>query len=310
MKAIQIHQYGGAEELKWEDAPMPEIQADEVLVKVYATGVNPVDWKVREGYLAKSIERSFPIILGWDVAGEVEKTGDAVTNFKQGDQVYAKPPLDRQGTYAEFVAVKAAELSLKPKSVDFVTAAAIPLVGLTAWQGLFDQGQLKAGQKVLIQGAAGGVGTFAVQFAKWKGAFVIGTASKENKQFLEGLGADQVIDYHEENFEDRIKGVDVLFDTIGGETQKKLLNCMKPGGIVVSTVGISDAATVQARGLQGKSYMAQAISSQLQQIANLVDEGKIKVIISKIYPLAEAAAAHKYGEEGHTQGKIVLKVAG
>lgn len=309
MKAIQIHQYGGANELKYEDAPMPDIQPDDVLVKIHASGVNPVDWKVRKGELAKAMERSFPVILGWDMAGVVEKVGDKVTDFKEGDEVYGRPALSRNGTYAEYVAVKAAELSFKPRSIDFITAAGVALVGLTAWQGLFDHGKLKAGQKVFINGAAGGVGTFAIQFAKWKGAYVVGTASKENKPFLEQLGADQVIDYHEENFEDRIKGVDVLFDTIGGETQKKLLNVMRPEGVVVSTVGISDQATIEARGLQGKSYMAQSIPAQLKQIADLIDEGKVKVVIEKVFPLAQAAEAHKLGEEGHTHGKIVLQVS-
>lgn len=288
---------------------MPEIQPDDVLVKIHATGVNPVDWKVREGKLAKAMERSFPVIVGWDMAGVVEKVGDKVTDFKEGDEVYGRPALNRNGTYAEYVAVKAAEINFKPKSVDFVTAAGIALTGLTAWQGLFDHGGLKGGQKLLINGAGGGVGTFAVQFAKWKGAFVVGTASKENKQFLEDLGADQVIDYHEENYEDRIKGVDVLFDTIGGEAQKKLLNVIRPGGIVVSTVGIADQPTIDARGLQGKSYMAQSIPAQLKQIADLVDEGKIKVIVDKVFPLSQAAEAHKLGEEGHTHGKIVLQVS-
>ena len=258
--------------------------------------------------MAKAVERSFPVIVGWDMAGVVEKVGDKVADFKEGDEVYGRPALNRNGTYAEYIAVKAAEINFKPKSVDFVTAAGIALTGLTAWQGLFDQGGLKSGQKLLINGAAGGVGTFAVQFAKWKGAFVVGTASKENKQFLEGLGADQVIDYHEEHYEDRIKGVEVLLDTIGGEAQKKLLNVMKPDGIVVSTVGIADQATMDARGLQGKSYMAQSIPAQLKQIADLVDEGKIKVIVDKVFPLEQAAEAHKLGEEGHTHGKIVLKV--
>ncbi len=308
MKAIQIHQYGGTEELKYEDAPVPEIQPDEVLVKIHASGVNPIDWKVRQGYMKEQAQRSFPLILGWDMAGVVEKVGEKVQNLKEGDEVYGRPDTSRNGTYAEYVAVKASELGFKPTSVDFVTAAAIPLAALTAWQGIVDHGKVQSGKKILIQGAAGGVGMFAVQFAKWKGAFVIGTASKEHVKFLQELGIDQVVDYHEEDYHDRIKDVNMLFDTVGGEQQKKLMNMMKPDGILVSTVGITDPATAEARGLKAISYMAKSSPADLKQIADLVDQGKIKVVVSKVLPLHEAAEAHKLSEEGHTEGKIVLQV--
>lgn len=308
MKAVQIHQYGGPEELKWEDAPMPEIGPDDVLVKVYASGVNPVDWKIRQGHMKEQMQYTFPLIVGWDMAGTVEKVGDNVKDFKEGDEVYGRPDLSRNGTYAEYVAVKASAIGPKPGSVDFVTAAAIPLAALTAWQGIIDHGKVQSGKKVLIQGASGGVGMFAVQIAKWKGAFVIGTASKENVKFLEDLGIDQVIDYHEPDFEDRLKDVNVLFDTVGGEQQKKLLNVMKPDGVVVSTVGITDQSILDARGLKGVSYMATSTQADLKQLADLVDQGKLKVHISKVFPIQEAAEAHKLGEEGHTQGKVVLQV--
>lgn len=309
MKAVQIYQYGEAGELKYEDAPLPEIQPDEVLVKVYASGVNPVDWKVRKGYLKDMIPYSFPLIVGWDMAGVIEKTGDGVTDLKAGDEVYGMTDMMRNGTYAEYVAVKAAKIGLKPQSLDFVTAASVPMAGHTAWQGIFEHGKLQAGQKILINGAAGSVGSMAVQLARWKGAFITGTASKQNAAYLTALGADMVLDYHEENFEDRIKNVDVLFDTVGGETQIKLLRVMKPGGIVVSTVGITDPEAVKSNGLQGIAYSAVPVPAQLKQIADLIDAGKLQTLVSKVLPLQDVAEAHRLSEEGHMHGKIVLKVA-
>ena len=308
MKAVLIYKYGGPEELKYGDAPMPEINPDDVLVKVFATSVNPVDWKVREGH-SMGIKREFPVILGWDVSGVIEKVGAEVTDYKAGDEVYARPDVSRNGTYAEYVAVRAREIYFKPKSIDHLKAAAIPLAGLTAWQGLFDHGKLQAGQKILIHGAAGGVGTLAVQFAKWKGAYVIGTASEKNKSFLKELGADEVIDYHKENFEEKLNDIDVVFDTIGGETQIKSMQVLKPGGILVSTVGIKDEAALKAKGLKGVQYMAQSVPGDLKQIAELVDAGKVKPVIAMVLPLKDIVKAHQLSEEGHTRGKIVLKVA-
>ena len=218
MKAVEIHQYGGPEVLQYEEAPMPSINPDDVLVRVYATGVNPVDWKVRQGLRKDWIKSPFPLILGWDFSGVVEKVGAAVTGFKPGDEVYGRPDPSRNGTYAEYAAVRANEISFKPH-IEHVKAAGIALAGLTAWQGIFDHGRLQMGQRVLIHGAAGGVGSFAVQLAHWKGAHVIGTASAENESYLKELGADEVIDYHRERFDEKLKDIDVVFDTIGGQVQ-------------------------------------------------------------------------------------------
>jgi NADPH:quinone reductase-like Zn-dependent oxidoreductase len=307
MKAVLIYKFGGPEELKYGDAPMPEINPDDVLVKVFATSVNPIDWKVREG--GRGLKREFPLILGWDVSGVIEKVGAEVTDYKAGDEIYARPDVSRNGTYAEYVAVRANEIYFKPKSIDHLKAAAIPLAGLTAWQGLFDHGKLQAGQKILIHGAAGGVGTFAVQFARWKGAYVIGTASEKNIDFLKELGADEVIDYHKEKFEEKLKDIDVVFDTIGGETQIKSLQVLKRGGMLVSTVGIQDEAALKAKEIQGVRYGAQSVPGDLKQIAGLVDAGKVKPVIAMVLPLKDIVKAHQLSEEGHTRGKIVLKVA-
>jgi len=307
MKAILIYQYGGPEELIYGDAPEPVINPGDVLVKVFATSINPVDWKVREGHM-KGMERTFPVILGWDVSGVIEKVGADVHDYKVGDEIYARPDVSRNGTYAEYVAVRANEIYFKPKTIDHLFAAAIPLAGLTAWQGLFDHGKLQAGQKVLIHGAAGGVGTLAIQLAKWKGAYVIGTASENNIDFLKELGADEVIDYHKQHFEEILKNIDVVFDTIGGETQTKSLRVLKPGGILVSTVGIQDEAALKEKGLHGVQYMAQSVPENLKEMAALVDAEKLKPVIAKVFPLTAIAEAHKLSEEGHVRGKIVIRV--
>jgi len=307
MKAVLIYKYGGPEELKYEDAPMPVINPDDVLVKVIATSINPIDWKVRKGQHGN--DRTFPIILGWDVSGVIEKVGDEVKNYKVGDEVYARPDPSRNGTYAEYVAVRAKEIYFKPKSIDHIKSAAVPLAGLTAWQGIFEHGKLEAGQKILIHGASGGVGTFAIQFAKWMGAYIIGTASEKNSAFLKELGADEVIDYQKEHFEEKLKDIDVVFDTIGGETQIKSLAVLKPGGILVSTVGIKDQEALKAKNIQDVQYMAQSIPADLKQIAVLIDAGKIKPIISDIMPLTDIIKAHQLSEAGHTRGKIVITVA-
>lgn len=306
MKAVQIHEFGGPEVLRYEDAPDPQIASDEVLAKVYATGVNPIDWKIRKGYRKGHVP--LPLILGWDFSGVVEAVGANVTNFKKGDAVFGRPDPSRNGTYAEYVAVKADQIALKPQKSDHIHTAAVPLAGLTAWQGVIELGALQSGQKILITGAAGGVGTYAVQFAKWKGAHVVGTASKENEAYLKDLGTDEVIDYHKQGYEQELKDLDVIFDTIGGEGQNKLIPALKKGGILVSTVGITDQDKLKEAGIQGKSFMAQSKPEDLKQLARLIDDGQLKIIVSKVLPLDQAAEAHRLSEQGHTKGKIVLEV--
>jgi len=308
MKAIRIHEFGGPEVLKYEDAPQPMPAADEVLIKVHASGVNPIDWKIRAGHAKGKFPVEFPLIPGWDVSGEIEEVGSNVKNFRKGDEVYARPDPTRDGSYAEYVAVKANEVALKPKSIDHNKAAAVPLAGLTAWQALFDHGELQEGQKVLIHGATGGVGSYAVQMAKWKGAYVIGTTSSKNIDFLEDLGADETIDYKKEKFEDKVKDVDVVIDLIGGDTQKRSLQVLKNGGRLITTVAPEFRNLAKEKNIHLENFMAQSDPEDLEQIAALIDEGKIKPFVEKIMPLKDAAKAHELLENGSVQGKIVLEV--
>ena len=309
MKAVAMHAYGGPEVLKYEDAARPDPATGEVLVRVHAAAVNPVDWKVRAGHLRGFLNYSLPLIPGWDLSGVVEATGAGVTDWKQGDAVYARPDLRRNGAYAEYIAVRASELGCKPRSIDHVQASAIPLACLTAWQALFDAGGLKAGQRVLIHAAAGGVGTFAVQLAKWKGAHVVGTASERNHAFLRELGADEVIDYTKTNFEEVVRDVDVVLDTLAGQTRDRSWNVLKKDGILVSILGQPSPDDAAQHGVRAAGVFVEPNQAQLGEIAKLVDSGKLRPIIETVLPLAQAARAHEMNQTLHTRGKIVLQVA-
>jgi len=308
MRAVRIHAFGGPEVLSTDDIPMPQPASDEVLIKVHATSVNPVDWKIREGQRKDKFPAKLPLTLGWDVSGTVEEVGEKVSAFKKGDEVYGRPDPTKNGAYAEYIVVKANIISIKPASIGHTEAAAVPLAGLTAWQGLFDHGLLKAGQSVLIHAAAGGVGTYAVQFAKWKGAYVIGTASSNNADFLKRLGADEVIDYKMEDFESVLKDVDLVLDTIGKETQLKSLNILKAGGRVVTTLMPEFTAEAKVKKVHLIGFTAQSIPAQLSEIASLIDSGKVKPVIAKVLPFTSAKQAQIESEQGHTRGKIVLQV--
>src|SRR6201981_1396678 len=236
MKAIQIHKYGGPEVLQYEDAPRPKPKAGEVLVRVHAAGVNPIDWKVREGEMKDFWPHKFPLILGWDLSGVVEELGRGVSRFKIGDDVYGLPDPTRGGAYADYIVVRESELALKPDLLHHIRAGAVPLAALTAWQSLVDTGQLQPGQRVLIHAGSGGVGHFAVQLAKWKGAYVFATASTRNQDLLRKLGGDEPIDYTQQRFEEVARNIDIVFDTIGGETQERSWSVLKTGGALVSLV--------------------------------------------------------------------------
>jgi NADPH:quinone reductase-like Zn-dependent oxidoreductase len=307
MKAEMIYRYGGPDELKYGEMPMPTLNHDDVLIKVLATSVNPVDYKVREGH-DKWGHRKFPVILGWDVSGVIERVGRDVKNFNVGDEVYARPDVSRNGTYAEYVAVRVGEIALKPRKLDHLQSAVIPLAGLTAYQGLFTHGKLQEGQRVFINGASGGVGTFAVQLARWKGAYVIGTASGDNVDFVKEQGADEVIDYKKENIVNKLNDIDLVFDLIGGDQQRQLINVLKPGGILVCTVGITDAPSAKAAGIKTASYTAQSEPADLKMLAKLADEGSIKPVISSVFLLSDVAKAHQLSIEGHVRGKIGIQI--
>src|SRR5438876_1468838 len=311
MKAVRVHNYGGPEVLRFEDAPRPTPGSGELLIRVHAASVNPIDWKVRAGYMKDYIPLPLPFIPGWDVSGVVEAVGSGVTKFKKGDEVYARPDVSAHGygAYAEYVVVKEAETALKPKSIDHVHAAAIPVGAVTAWRALFDAAGLKKDQKVLIHGAAGGVGGFAVQLAKWKGAHIIGTASTRNQAFLRELGVDEPIDYEKTRFEDVVHDVDVVLDTLAGDIQNRSWKVLKKGGILVSIVAPPSADEAAKHSVRSAFFSAHPSSSQLSEIAKLVDAGKLKSVVETVLPLSDARRAHELNETGHARGKTVLKVA-
>ncbi len=310
MKAIRMHTYGSSEVLVYEEIPRPETAADELLVRVFAAGVNPVDWKIRDGYLQEMMEVSLPLTLGWDVAGIVEETGTKAGPFQRGDKVYGYLSIPRNGSYSEYVVLKTEETAFMPESLDFIQAAAIPLAALTAWQSLFDAANLSAGQRVLIHGAAGGVGHFAVQLGRWIGAHVIATASTRNHDFLKSLGTHEIIDYTENPFEKEAEMVDLVFDTIGGDTWERSLSIINKGGMLVSILHPPPPPDVEANlGIKGAFVFVQPSGKQLGEIAALVDSNHLKPHVEKVLPLAQAAQAQKISESGHVRGKIVLRVS-
>ncbi len=308
MKAVCIYSYGGPGVLVYEDAPRPLPSDGEVLVRVHAAGVNPVDWKIREGHLKDMLHHTFPLVLGWDVSGVVEALGANVSRLRVGDEVFSRPDISRDGAYADFIVIRESEVARKPESIDHIHAAALPLAGLTAWQTLFDAGGLTPGQRVLIHAAAGGVGSLAVQLAKWKGAHVIGTASERNHDFLRKLGVDQFVDYERERFEDAVQPVDVVLDTMGGDTQERSWKVLKRGGILVSIVSSPSAEAAAALGVRQVFVFIKPDAAQLAEIAKLADAGKLKAIVETILPLSDATRGQELSERGHTRGKIVLRV--
>ena len=309
MKAIRVHEYGGPEVLKFEEAPRPQAGPGEVLVRVRAAGVNPVDWQVREGRFKEALSYRMPFVPGWDVSGVVEATGPHVALLTEGDEVYGHPSVVRNGAYAEYAVVPEVELALKPRSIDHLHAASVPMAALTAWQGLFDVGGLRTEQKVLIHGGAGGVGSFAIQLARWKGAFIIATASGRNQEFLRNLGADLTIDYERGRFDRVVCDADVVFDTVGRETLDRSWKVLKKGGILVSTVERPSDEEAAAHGVRGGYVNTQANPAQLAEIAELVDAGMVRPIVEAVFPLNEARHAQELSQTGHARGKIVLKVA-
>jgi NADPH:quinone reductase-like Zn-dependent oxidoreductase len=306
MSAVRIHSYDGPEVLQYEQVPVPRPGEGELLVEVHAAGVNPVDWKIRRGY--RKEHYTLPLIPGWDFSGVVRARGDGANDFKEGDEVYSRPDIGRNGAYAEYIVVRQSEVALKPKTLDHIHAAAIPLASLTAWQSLFDAAGLEQGQTVLIHAAAGGVGHFAVQLAKLKKAHVIGTASKRNEEFLRQLGANEFIDYQSTRFDDVVKNVDAVFDTIGGDTQQRSWKVLKKGGILVSIVQPPSKTEAEDHDVRQAYVFVQPNREQLTEIAKLVDEGKIRPVVETVLPLSQARQAQEFSQAGHTRGKIVLQV--
>jgi len=316
MKAVRIDEFGGTNVLKFVETERPVPAADEILLKVFASGVNLVDCVIRSGTNDnfKSMLK-LPLILGCDAAGIVEEVGTAVTTFKKGDQVYGCPNFPGDGSYAEYCAAKASQFALKPKTLSFNEAAGVPLAALVAWMGLFDLGHLQAGQRILIHGASGGIGSFAVQLAKAKGAYVIGTASANNLEFLKQIGADEVVDYKTQKFEELLHDIDVVLDASplrDHHERLKGVSVLKEAGIFVSVnvdFPFNDAfnEAVARKNATGVMVAGQN-HANLVDIAKLIDDGKVKVLISKVYPLAQVAQAQEESITGHVRGKLVLEI--
>jgi NADPH:quinone reductase-like Zn-dependent oxidoreductase len=304
MKAVLIRRYGKNEAAELAEVERRAPGLSQVQVKVRAAAVNPVDWKIRDG-LGELFGLKLPLILGCEVAGTVEIAGDDVKDFGRGDEVYGYLGA-HSGGYAEYVIAPANEFVRKPAQVDFETAASVPVAALTAWQGIFDDGHLAKGQRILITGASGAVGSIAVQLAKREGAHVIGIGSGRNEEFVRGLGADEFVDYKTAKLEEQVSDVDLVFDTVGGETQEGAFQTLKRGGFLVSTVGPPSAEKAKEYGVSGAMVQMMPNAGQLAQINDLVATGTIKTRVAKVLPFAEANEALRLSESGRATGKIIL----
>lgn len=334
MKAWFVNAYGGPEKLRLGECPEPEVGPDDVLVRIQAASVNPIDWKMRAGDTRLILEQRFPLILGNDFAGVIESAGRAVRRFKPGDEVFGRPDKRRVGTFAERIAVRQEDLAAKPANLDFEQAAALPLVALTAWQVLVDLAHIGPGGKVLIHAGAGGVGTVAIQLAKHLGAQVAATASSPKHELLKSLGADQLIDYRHDDFTECVSDFDLVFDTLGGKDQKRSFSVLKRGGLLVSIVGPPDPpfarewnlgwplrlavslmslpARTRARraGCRYRFLIMHASGEQLTRISRLVEEGHIRPVIDRVFPFEDVDRAIAYAEAGHATGKVIVQGSG
>ena len=314
MKAVVINQYGSSDVLQYQEIEKPAIASDQLLVKVHATSVNPVDWKLRKGDLQILSGYNFPVRLGSDFAGVVEAVGQQVTQFKLGDEVYGMVSPVNGGAYAEYMAVSESALALKPNNMTFEQAAAVPVTGVTALQGLLDLGQIRPGQQVLINGASGGVGTFAVQIAKAMMSGVTAVCSAKNSELVQSLGADSVIDYHQQDFTEQATQYDIILDAVGKRTVSECDKVLKPEGVYVSTLPTPENLAQAAGrfflpGKKAKLVLAQPRSRDLNALRTLIEAGKVRSVIDRTYPLSEIIKAHDYSEKGHAVGKIVLVVS-
>ena len=333
MRAVVMTQYGGPDVLEIQERPIPQPGPNDLLVAVRAASLNPVDWKIRDGQLKAALRFPFPHILGRDLAGEVVEVGAQVTTFKLGDQVYACVDHDGEGTLAEFAVTNESNAARMPSNLTYEQAAALPVVGLTSWQALVELMKLQAGQKIRVHAGAGGVGTFAVQLAKHRGAYVAATASPKNHELLRELGVDQCIDYHNEDFLEVCKGYDAIFDTLGGKTLRKSIDTVREGGWVVNITDLPDPQTAREMGLPwfvrlGLRFATRKVTSQarargvnyrmllmhsdgvtLREIAGLVAQDAIRPVIDSQYQMSAFKEAFEKLETGHARGKVVLKIA-
>ena len=308
MKAAVIREYGDATVFKSEDIPTPEPGDTEVLVKVHFASVNPFDYKVRAGYMKNRMPLKFPAILGTDMIGTVEKAGSSVSKFKKGDLVFGKANFGSNGSYAEYALAKESNIAQAPKNIPERESAGLPVAAGTAWTVLVDLVGLRKGQKVLITGASGGVGMMAIQIAKNIGAYVIGTASKANLQTIKAIGADEAIDYTEGDFSEKVKDVDVLLDTVGGDTLSKAYEMVKRGGKLISLTGPTDKAAADKYGIDAQYLSVPSDGKTMEELAKLADSGKLKVIIDREFPLEKISEAHALSESRKVKGKIIIKI--
>ena len=315
MRAVAVREFGGRDKLELLEVPTPKVPPDSVLIRIRAAGVNPVDWKIREGRLEPRFPHVFPVVPGWDAAGVVEEVGPAVVEVAPGDEVFAYcgKPFVGEGTYAEFVSVPVTSVAEKPGALSFEEAAAVPLTGLTAYQALFVAAGLTAGETVLVYAAAGGVGGFAVQLAADAGAEVIGVASERNREYVLGLGAYEVIDYTRQDVAAAVRelapdGVDVALDTVGGESLRRAVDTVRDEGRIVSVIQPLADEQFRARGIEPAYVFVRPEADQLEELAELADDARLTVELEAVLPLEEAARAHELSEGGHVRGKLVLRV--
>jgi len=308
MRAIRLHGRGGPEQLVVEEAPDPQPGRGEILVRVHAVGITAGELSWPTNYSDRAGKDRLPSIPGHDVSGVAEAIGPDVAIAKVGEEVYGLTDFWRDGACAEYVVARAQDLAVKPQTLGHTRAAAVPTAALTAWQALFDHGSLKKGQRILVHGAAGSVGTFAVQLASWAGAFAIGTASADNSDLLRELGAQEVIDYHAVRFEDEVRDLDLVLDTIGGYTLTRSYGVVRAGGVIVSLVAELDQQALNQRSIRGAHFVVEPNRDELIEVARLIDAGSLRPVIATVFPLTEARQAFELSLGHHTRGKIVLSV--
>ncbi len=306
MKAAILTEYGNSPEVA--DIDRPELPTDSVMIEVHAAAINPVDWIIMDGHMQEMLPYELPWTVGYDVSGVVADVGSDVDGFSVGDEVFARADGMQAGTMAEFAAVKASDLAIKPANISHAEAAGIPLAGLTAWQALFDHGGLQAGQRVLIHAGSGGVGTLAIQLAKQAGAWVASTASGENESLVDDMGADQFVDYSKEQFEDVVEACDLVFDMLGGDTLKRSFDVVEPGGTIVSIKGDAPEGLAEERGVTFHQFFMEPDGDQLAEIAALITAGTVRPVLDSTYPLAEVAAAYDHARSGDANGKVAVTV--
>jgi alcohol dehydrogenase len=312
MKAARIHNYGGPDEVHLENADQPNPGNGQLLINVKAAGVNPIDWKVRAGYLQKNVPLQFPVTLGGDFSGVIEAVGKDVTGFEIGEEVFGQASVltGGSGTFAESALASAETVAAKPKSIGFQEAAALPLVGVSALQALVENLKLEADQKILIHGGAGGIGSAAIQIAKHLGANVVTTAAGNDFEYVKSLGADQVIDYKNERFEEIVSDLDGVLDTVGGETYERSFNVLKQGGRIVSMIEQPKQELMDKYGVEALHQFTKVTTDRLRKLAELVDQGALKVNIDKTFPLEQAGEALQELETHSPRGKVVVAAAG